>query len=552
VRTSEQEQKPTQQARAAGSPTHGRPCFSQSQAVHPILHLQRAIGNQAVQRMLEAGGKKLEADSANNAQTDVAHDFSQPSILSASPLRVQLKPAVTSPEDMSEQEADRVADHVMHMPEPQPQRACACGGGGCSGCGQKQGGHEQLQARRVRANDAGEMSMPPLDHEMVSSPGQPLETTTRGFMESRFGQDFSRVRVHTGPGAEDAANSVQARAFTLGQDIVFGPGQYAPHETRGQRLLAHELTHVIQQRPGVGSTAAHLSVAPKVSQRASAQVVQRDKPPAAPNAEDPAFWEWWKRIVGFEGDFESWKKNPGNKNDRGGQTNFGITKTFYMLRAKSVGLPATDEGFAAMTPDQAVLFGRMMWKSSGAGKLKNTGVALVLADWYWGGVDLGRFSAMLKAKGRAATFNQGKPDDATIAFMNTLPPADLVDLMSDAKAAQYRAIVKKDPTQKDFLEGWLNRNEERRAQAQPFVVETTPALVERGQNALALARDVLQRKETASYEEKKAARDAVWKAITRIETKQKAGFDNTEEEVGIKALKGKLLEAVSKLMDAGN
>src|SRR5690606_6452449 len=63
--------------------------------------------------------------------------------------------------------------------------------------------------------------------------------------------DFSRVRIHTGPQADAAADAVNARAYTLGHDIVFAGGEYAPHTDAGRRLLAHELTHVIQQRPGV-------------------------------------------------------------------------------------------------------------------------------------------------------------------------------------------------------------------------------------------------------------------------------------------------------------
>jgi hypothetical protein len=116
-----------------------------------------------------------------------------------------------------------------------------------------------------------------------------------------------------------------------------------------------------------------------------------------------------------------------------------------------------------------MLFGKMMWKASGASQIKNTGVALVMADWYWGGINLGRFSSLLKEKGHAASFDKGSPDAATIAFINSLPPREVIELMSDAKAEQYRAIADNDPKQKKFLTGWLKRNEERREQAKPFV-----------------------------------------------------------------------------------
>jgi hypothetical protein len=78
--------------------------------------------------------------------------------------------------------------------------------------------------------------------------GQPLPESERHFFEPRFGADFSQVRVHAGGQAAEAARAVNARAFTLGRDVVFGAGEYQPRSTEGQRLLAHELTHVMQQR----------------------------------------------------------------------------------------------------------------------------------------------------------------------------------------------------------------------------------------------------------------------------------------------------------------
>lgn len=77
--------------------------------------------------------------------------------------------------------------------------------------------------------------------------GKPLDSATRDFMEPRFGYDFSNVRMHTGTKANQFARSVDARAFTLGQDVVFGSGQNQPHSIEGKRLIAHELTHVVQQ-----------------------------------------------------------------------------------------------------------------------------------------------------------------------------------------------------------------------------------------------------------------------------------------------------------------
>lgn len=88
----------------------------------------------------------------------------------------------------------------------------------------------------------------PIVQEALSSNGQPLDASTREFMESRFGHDFSQVRVHTDEQAVESAQAVNALAYTVGQDMVFGAGQYEPGLQDGKILLAHELTHVVQQR----------------------------------------------------------------------------------------------------------------------------------------------------------------------------------------------------------------------------------------------------------------------------------------------------------------
>ncbi|MEP7012875.1 MAG: DUF4157 domain-containing protein [Acidobacteriota bacterium] len=85
---------------------------------------------------------------------------------------------------------------------------------------------------------------------MLRSSAPPLDAGTLGFMESRFGRDFSQVRVHTGTQAADSARVVNAQAYTVGRDVVFGAGEYAPGTIAGRRLLAHELTHVVQQAGG--------------------------------------------------------------------------------------------------------------------------------------------------------------------------------------------------------------------------------------------------------------------------------------------------------------
>jgi hypothetical protein len=92
-------------------------------------------------------------------------------------------------------------------------------------------------------------------HEVLRTPGQPLDRVTRAGAEARFGYDFSRVRVHTDARAAQSARAVNALAYTVGPDVVFGAGHYAPMTTTGSRLLAHELTHVVQQGDGGGAGA---------------------------------------------------------------------------------------------------------------------------------------------------------------------------------------------------------------------------------------------------------------------------------------------------------
>ena len=128
------------------------------------------------------------------------------------------------------------------------QRKCAsCGQHAIAGgeCGECQKNRSLLQ--RQSTNREATSEVPPIVHEVLRSPGQPLDFDTRDFMESRFGQDFSQVQVHTDAKAAESARAVNALAYTVGQDIVFGASQYSPGTITGQKLLAHELTHTIQQ-----------------------------------------------------------------------------------------------------------------------------------------------------------------------------------------------------------------------------------------------------------------------------------------------------------------
>ncbi len=104
--------------------------------------------------------------------------------------------------------------------------------------------------QRLSTPDARPPILLPSVNQVLRSPGRPLDAPTRTFMESRFAQDFSRVRIHTDTRAADSARTLNALAYTIGHDVVFASGHYAPATTAGRRLLAHELTHVIQQRSG--------------------------------------------------------------------------------------------------------------------------------------------------------------------------------------------------------------------------------------------------------------------------------------------------------------
>lgn len=230
-------------------------------ALDPITSYQQAFGNQAVQRMLQA---KV----------------------------IQAKLVVNPPDDEYEKEADKVADAVMRMPEPVVQRACprckedeavqtAPLAARITPLVQWQAVAEEEEEKAVRAKaaddgtlqqqekepeedeplqtrptsgDSPESSVrdsssfvPSIVHDVLGSPGHPLDETTHDFMRQRFGYNFSQVRVHSDIDAVKSAREVNANAYTVGHNIAFGSGQYVPGTHAGRRLIAHELTHVLQQ-----------------------------------------------------------------------------------------------------------------------------------------------------------------------------------------------------------------------------------------------------------------------------------------------------------------
>lgn len=157
------------------------------------------------------------------------------------------------------------------------QRKCASSqrklaGGQCGECSTK---GQSLLPRVTNQTEPSEV--PPIVYDVLRSPGQPLQPGTRAFMEARLGHDFSQVRVHTDSLAGESARAVNALAYTVGRDVVFASGEYAPARAEGQRLLAHELAHVTQQHmagTAVPDTESEAGDAHEVAaDRAAAEVI---------------------------------------------------------------------------------------------------------------------------------------------------------------------------------------------------------------------------------------------------------------------------------------
>ena len=221
----------------------------------PSAHRSSSLGlacHNSVQSVPETDARESIIPSATLAGG--SHNFNQLPLISPTQIRLQTRLKINEPGDRYEQEADRIADTVMQTSEPSVQRACECGGE-CPKCkGEEESGEGILQ-RTVQSGAAGiaDTGISQSVHRVVRSSGQPLSATAASFFEGRFGKDLSQVRVHTGDSAAAAAQAVNARAFTLGQNIVFNKGEYRPDTRSGRHLLAHELVHTVQQR-GTPST----------------------------------------------------------------------------------------------------------------------------------------------------------------------------------------------------------------------------------------------------------------------------------------------------------
>jgi LysM repeat protein len=170
-------------------------------------------------------------------------DFSRIAVHGQAPVGIQPKLTVGAPGDAFEQEADRVAERVMRAPSPDRSEVRA-----------NISTHQRAPAAKLQTKShtggSGGIAAPPIVHDVLRSPGQPLDAATRAFMEPRFGHDFSKVRVHADAKAGESARAVNALAYAAGHEVVFAAGRHAPSTSAGSRLLAHELTHVVQQSAG--------------------------------------------------------------------------------------------------------------------------------------------------------------------------------------------------------------------------------------------------------------------------------------------------------------
>ncbi len=142
---------------------------------------------------------------------------------------LQTKLTVSQPGDVHEQEADRIADQVMSAPVNAPRKPAPA------------------SIQRLATEPTGNFSAPASVDNALGSASSPLDSALRLEMEQHFGHDFSHVRVHANSLAEQSAEELNANAYTVGHDIVFAANRYSPATREGRRLIAHELTHVVQQ-----------------------------------------------------------------------------------------------------------------------------------------------------------------------------------------------------------------------------------------------------------------------------------------------------------------
>ena len=213
--------------------------FVPSSRAGSVLRLQRMVGNQAVQRLLQADTEELKMSSASYVPTGHIPHFYDPPVRTGARTNTLPGLEVSTPGDIHEREADLVADQVLRQEasevkerrpgvqaRPSPQTSIGVGSNG-----------DDLSDRLYRSKGSGSM----------------LSDDTQSFFEPRFMHDFSQVRVHTDSKSAHMNQELGAQAFAHDLDIYFGAGRYDPHSVEGKRLLAHELTHVVQQQQSQGT-----------------------------------------------------------------------------------------------------------------------------------------------------------------------------------------------------------------------------------------------------------------------------------------------------------
>lgn len=215
--------------------------------------------NPLQQSVWQPGNLAIESSPYLNNARNVEHNFSKIIPFPTAIQTLQPKLAIGAPNDRYEQEADRVAEQVTRISDHTATASL-------------QIGSDNL-IQRTAAQNATVTPGVNAGIDAMRGGGRPLSANTRALMESRFGYSFANVRVHTGDNAAKVANNINARAFTIGKDIAFGEGQYQPNTPDGNKLLAHELTHVVQQTSPVGGQGA-------ISASSAAPSIQRElKPP---------------------------------------------------------------------------------------------------------------------------------------------------------------------------------------------------------------------------------------------------------------------------------
>lgn len=204
-------------------------------AVERAGMLHRSIGNQAMLRLLAQRATYPVGDGLDSSQSGTT--------VSAQRF-IQAKLIVGKVDDPLEHEADSVADRVMRMADPVPV-SHASAPQISRKCAECEAEEKVLTKHDGTGTAAG---APAVVEEALRSPSRPLDAATRAFFEPRLGRSLDKVRVHTGARAADSARAVGAQAYTVGEQIVFNSGRYAPSTDSGRHLLAHELAHTLQQR----------------------------------------------------------------------------------------------------------------------------------------------------------------------------------------------------------------------------------------------------------------------------------------------------------------